>query len=636
MKRKTTTTPVRIYTYGLRAPTVNAALVHQQLLAANRYYNKLIELERARRAEYREARRRVCPELAELEAKRDALTAAIDAVREEISTLRKKVRTRVTTPDLSARAKALGLERRELNVAIREKREELKASGALTPEEERITNEHYAKQKLARKESGLYWGTYLLIEAAAQAAGRGKSDPKFRRFTGEGRLGIQIQGGCPVHEIFGEKNTRIQIGELPPTQWDTRSGRRSANVPVRIRIGSSGDAPIWGEFPGLIHRPLPADGVVKWAWVKIRRCGPKTKYELQVVVEAASFERESVPENSERVAAINIGWRVLPTGNMRVGYLVDAFGKTRELVLPKEIRDELAKADSVRSINDTLFNTAKLVLANWIKENQAAVPDWLAEDAKTLHAWVNHGRLAKVARKLELERASRVRVLWDTWYCERRRPPDMPRAYRKQGTLIDLMAEFHEVKAWHELGRAQPIEVITFYLYLWRRKNDHLWDMEASKRQRAALRRLNTYRVWAAELSREYAKVVIEDVDYRDFYRDAKPEEGNDAVLVATRARVMRAVAPSDLRAALEARFGKSRVTPLHITRDHSCGHRNESEEFKQEMVDGVVVTCGGCGAQYDQDENAATNMLRLHLSPPDPDGSETEDKSDESQALSA
>src|ERR1700748_31254 len=69
MKRKTSTTPTKIWSFGALRPTENEEKFLEQLFQANRYYNTLIEIERKRRDSFREARSQVVPELGALEVK---------------------------------------------------------------------------------------------------------------------------------------------------------------------------------------------------------------------------------------------------------------------------------------------------------------------------------------------------------------------------------------------------------------------------------------------------------------------------------------------------------------------------------------------------------------------------------------
>jgi transposase len=83
--------------------------------------------------------------------------------------------------------------------------------------------------------------------------------------------------------------------------------------------------------------------------------------------------------------------------------------------------------------------------------------------------------------------------------------------------------------------------------------------------------------------------------------------------------------APGELRRALQAACEREGVRVVMLaannttTTCHRCGTRcvwNHAAE--------VEHTCEHCGVAWDQDENAARNLLRLHAEAPTDDGSET------------
>ncbi len=609
MKRKTSTLPSRVYSYGCRTPTEGAVTVHTQLRLANRYYNDLIAIERERRDEYRKARSLVGTRLAALEAERATLTAEIDALRTALAAKRQEKKARVPATDSERAALgALVAKRKALYDDIRAARLDVRHDPGLVAAEKEIGERAQQKIKEKRKASGLYWGTYLHVERAVEAARKSSVDPRFHGFQGMGNVGVQLQKGIPVAQLFG-KDSRIQIephrgpGPMAENTWSTRSGRRHAYADVRIRVGSDGRLPVWATFPVLIHRPLPQDARVKWAWIKVVKQGPRYHYELQLSLEAASFAgAHDTSLSRDRVAAINMGWRKLPDGRLRVGYLYDVFGATQELTLPAAIHEEISKASNVRGFNDAHFNTAKSGLGAWLKEHPGLIPEPLVEELKTLHAWNSRGRLARVADRLKNEMPSFVWKAWVRWRGER---------LEKQ---LDLFAEFSEIEAWLS---GTPLEAITVYLDFWRKKEKHLWDMEASKRGRAIRRRGHVYRNIARELCQKYGVLVLEEMRLTEQARIALPE-AETVGLASPVKNVMRSAAPNELRVALEAAFGKERIVrlkPKHTTVvHHGCGHLNASKLFEADRQAQVSVTCEGCGKVFDQDENAAKNLLALHL----------------------
>ena len=235
---------IRVYQYGLLQPTTGQDLVWTQLRSAHRYYNRLIEIERERRAAYRAFRS--AHGLADLEAEYASAQAEIERARDAVSAQRGRDRSRKTDPALRAVVVAAVAAAREIAALLRVRSAEMARDPVLLVESDRINDEARARVKVARAECGVYWGTYLLVEAAVDAAVKSKTDPAFRRWDGRGRLGVQIQGGMPAGELFGD-DTRAQIA---PTA-DHRAGRRAGTRRMlRLRVGSTPDRqPIWAEWP---------------------------------------------------------------------------------------------------------------------------------------------------------------------------------------------------------------------------------------------------------------------------------------------------------------------------------------------------------------------------------------------------
>ncbi len=560
MKRKTTGAPVRIYTYGLPlGPTVGADLVRDQMRLAHRYQNDLIQVERGRRGAVRAEIAGVA-DIVEIDRRIEALAIELDATREGIQRVRQEARKRVRDPEAEERAK-------ELREALREARAErktaqvtLREDGALQARIAEINARAHALAKALRARCGVYWGTYLLVEAAVDAQRRGRMDPRFRRWDGHGRVGVQIQGGMPALALVGGADTRIQIDAVDPRAWTgTRAERRRySRTTLRLRVGSDGRAPVWATFPMIMHRPLPVDGVVKGAWAQVRRIGTRERWELQVIVEAESL---GSPERAgPRTAALNLGWRARPDG-VRVAYVVDSDGHEEEILVPSDIGAKLDHADSIRSIRDREFDAIKVYLRDRLAEIDA--PEWLREELRHLAQWRAPAKLARVAWR---------------WRAER------------FGGDEDLFAAVER----------------------WRRQDRHLYQWEASERERAIGRRRDLYRSIAARLTSAYDEIRLPDTDLRDLARRAAPEEEESQPAGARGNR--HAVAPGELRLAIRQAAGKrgTRIAEMPAawttTTCSACGC-----ECRWNAAEQLRHVCESCGAAWDQDANAAANMLKSH-----------------------
>ena len=602
MKRKTSTLPTRIWTYGCRPPTAGGELIREQLWKAHRYYNKLIEIDLERRRLYREARSALNGTLSELESKQAEINAAIDKHRGELLLLRQSKRKRVADPVAVATLRALETQRKSTSLALKEARANGKNDPALIAASERISEQTNEKIRAARGDCGVYWGTYLITEKAVQAAcnppkqkGVAPTDPTFKRWQGtQGRIGVQLHRERTVDVLAG-KSTMLQIvpKNLPGKPAQTKSGLHAI---VKIRVGSDADRnPVWAEFPVLLHRMPPADAILTWAWILVRKQGPNTRYELQLSMESEVFHER---RRGKGTVALDLGWRSLPNGDIRVGYVVDGAGKGRALILPVVVKNSLDGSNRLRGHADKHFDTARQVFAAWLATATGPAADWWRAETAFMHQWRGHAKLARLTenglRALEVS-TDRVRALWTRWRLER------------LGKSLDLFGPREELTRWFvSQGCWSPGECIMLYLEWWRRKDLHLYEWECNQRTTALLRRKDIYRNIAADLASTYDTLVLEDFDLRAFTRNAAPQ---DEVTDYTH-RIRTVAAPHELRSAILGAWAKARTLKLpakDTTREcHLCHHVNTTWACPDELLQ----TCSGCAATWDQDDNAARVLL--------------------------
>ena len=571
MKRRTSTAPIRIYSYGCRLPVANGDLLERQLLLAHHYYNTLIEIERRRRAKVREAQSTSSAEVSRLETLLEVLSDAIEEGFEAIRS--KKGAARTSKVELEAERVALAALRAKRRECLEDLR--LAKVAARTPE---LLARFEALGELAKEEvrraratCGVYWGTYLLVEQAVQAACKSKEDPEFHRWNGCGRAGVQFQGGLPASGLFAN-DLRLQIQMTP-----TGSKRGATMASCLFRIGSTEKGePVWVELPFRLHRPLPADGVVKWAWISKSMKGRWVNWDLQIVVEAESFAKPARPPSDGGVVAIDIGWRRRPEEdetNLRVGYWVDDQGRRGELRLPSEIHAKLKHAESIRSIEDRNFDAvrARLVAA------LPGLPEDLQRELKFLELW-------KAPRKLG--------AVVDRWKKRRTEAP----AVGDEGTL----PLFEELAAWWKQHR-------------------HLYDWESCERDRTLGARKMFYQRWAADQTKRYAVVVLEDFDLSEVAKLQVPDSSKKNLPRGAR-RNRTVAACSELVSAIKnAAPGNGCTVVLVPCADTTatCSNCGNVERFDHRPLTHVCERCGGESGAVDQDRNAAENLLGIiYLTP--------------------
>lgn len=564
---------IKVYRYGLLPPIENAERVKEQMVLGHRYRNMLVEIERHRRAAVREI---YGQELAEAEESAKTAKAAVKVAIDSVNTYKALHRTRKVPDELAAALKQAKVAKKEAVTRFNAARAALRNDPQL--EQKVATIEDRATQliKSARAHHSPFWGSYLQVEQA-HAAVRAMplyrygepNDPRFVPWCGFGFCAVQLQGGLPIDEMVSDTRLRIEPGSPPPNV--SRTSKRAARrqyLTLAMRIGSDGKDPVWARWPLVMHRPLPKGAVIKWA--RVRRCmiGPREEWSVAFTLDMSNVKKVSQPTNRADAVAVDIGWRVVNKGiavtgaprhmdgELRVCAWQGTDGRGGTLHLSHELLSALTKAESLRSIRDRNFNEVKERLAPFKPE----VPWW----PTNMWQWRSAARLAKLVRK---------------WTANR----------------FDGDDEFYLIAE------------------KWRYQDHHLWEWETSQRIKAIRRREDLYRNFAAKLSREYAEVVLEGEGSSAKLMDMRPlalRESTDN----ERARSNRVLAScSTLRKYLTETASKVTFVPAPNT-TRMC-QRCESVEHWDQAAE-VWHDCSKCGASWDQDQNAAANMLRLSLTP--------------------
>jgi hypothetical protein len=478
---------------------------------------------------------------------------------------------------------------------------------------------------------GLTWGTRALVVQELQAAKNAERDPKIHPWDNSGRIGLQLQGKnlseemvasgkhiaseqkrlramtkelgkkSKVVESFAERllkmkqdryaqktpenrglpisgladDTRLQIVVPPEIAYQaasTRRGdrRRAARTTMKMRIGSTPkNAPIWMECKVTMHRQLPADGIIKWAWIRKKMLGTHEIYHLQLIIEAPSFEQKIAVADRMEAIAVDVGWRVREKNVLRIAYLVDTAGNRKEILLPTSIVEKLKHADSLRGKEDDAFNAIQDRLMEWIGLNKPILPAWFQDTFQFL-----------------AQSRSSKNLAWNVREWGRRRFAG--------DTLI-----YEEMTAW-------------------RRQFLHLYEWETNERAKAMGERKNFFRHVGLDLARSAHNVLLEDFKLAKIVENAQPEEDDDNPQTQRHNRVMSAI--SEFRQAIASACSAWRSTlwklpAAYTTQDcHAC-HQEKDKHSKWDAAPAIVHTCQEkCGKTWDQDYNASMNLLGAWL----------------------
>jgi predicted RNA-binding Zn-ribbon protein involved in translation (DUF1610 family) len=553
----------RVYRYGTRDaalvkhPPVGWAQAVEQMERRVRYWNTLVRIERDRQEAYQQLRRQYLPE---------ALAAYATAY-ETAATVAERVGLRRADPAQHA--------------AYRTAVQQLRADPTFQAAVQALDAEAHARWLAARKESGLYWGNYDAVDQAYKTARRRPGQLRFHStLLHATTVSVRWSYGLPVAALLAGQDTKAQL--VPWDQWPMRPSRARGGRSwwlLRLRVGSDAQRqPVWLELPLVLHRPLPAEAVVRQIHVVRERLGargvrwrPGWRWTAAI---CCDIPTPAVPPAQTRpdrgVLAIDLAWRRLATEEgaaLRVAFWRDSAGHTGEVVLPPRVVEALRRPERLRSYRDQHFNEMRAALQQWL-QTAAAVPDWLRQETRTLGDWRSPARLA--------------RLVWIWRDPTRRFPGD---------------------------------EAIYPQLEHWRRaREEHLYQYEVHQRDQALAGRREIYRRFAAwAVTAGYRVIRLEDFDLSQVARRRPSTNGTaagqDLPQGARHQRVLAAV--HTLRLAIEHAAEREGVRVERVPsawttqRCAACG-----ELMQVDPVPSIWVTCPHCGQQWDQDDNACRNLL--------------------------
>jgi len=562
--------------YHISDPIEGAEITMEQLFAANRFKNELVAIERSHLDAVASINDKYPDDPRKVELVKAANAAAAKAYREE----RDKYRADRNT-DRHEQAKIVI--QRQCS-AMMKKADEMYPSHPDKDAELQFVNTlaHQARNEARRKAaagsdgvSPLYWTSYNIIWGEDEASRKAKKKkekkqneegeeetvimgPRFRRWEGTGQLGGQIQQKkrgsdekrpLSVSDLLSGKDTQVRLLQDEGEWW------------LWLRV-SSGEKkkPIWAIFPITYHRPLPPTASIQEVKVSRYRVGTHRRWQVQFTLKV---EREAValPAPTRGIVTIDVGWRTLKNGDIRVASYYDVEADRHEkLILPRKLVQRWEKTEDLRSIQDLNRNTMLELLQAFRKT--PGLPKWFMEATAYAHTWKSPRKLIRLAQQ---------------WREQR---------FNGDGGIF-LAVEW------------------------WRQQDRHLKDWESFQRENVLLARREIYRLFAVEIAK-YREVHVEHLNLRDFAELPGENDPPDSEQTK-RARTKRfKSSPSELLGVVAdavVRAGGKWVEKVPDWTTQWCWVCDRKEKF--DAAKNLVHTCLQCGRTWDQDENACVNILR-------------------------
>lgn len=571
--------PVYAYKYGCLDPLDWREAAADCLYRQNRLWNTLVEIERENRQKWRELMAEDSA-VAALEAQLSNVQTRIDAVRAERKAARIEKRRIGAAPDADDTLSALTAERKALAALAKAARQTAKAK--LKPSLDALSDERYQAVTRARQAAaggGLWWGHYNAVigdyEAARVRAMKDGAELRFHAFDGQGRFTNQVQGGALLDDLRAHRGpvwidpapTEKSCADNPDTAW-----YRPGTVLLRITLHTDSERQRHMlTLPMIMHRPLPDGARIKQVVVTRRKVGTKWRYSAVFTLDDP---RPAIIDNgATRACGINPGFRETPDG-LRVAARVDSRGRESTLVLPNRWIERMEHVRGLQSRLDERLNEVHAAIRAWWRAADAdteaervSLPDDLRERARriAMAPKIGAGKIASFALGW--------RALWEAEHGER-----FDRDPRRSGALAELEAW----RRWDKLRREEM---------------DNLRDKLLAER-------LDLYRTWAADTARDHAIVGLTEMDLRQIAR-VESADHEPSPLHATARSNRQMAAPSVMVSTLKVacrRYG-ARFVPIKGAAGacHACGGVVTAGPD-------LIVSCGHCGAVWDQDFNAARN----------------------------
>ena len=324
------------YKFGLFPPENWDEVCEREITLQHDLWNKLVGIELTHRAavetiiranaDYREAAEAIA-----------SCSAALDTAVGERAEQRRQARAKIATADLDAQIAELSDRRRGLwatakplrAAAFREHRERLRG----------LEDVRYHAMSEARRNSGLWWGNYNAVMASFDATlrrlGPGQQPRPIEGPRTHDRLTIQIQQGCPA-PAFENNGRREACLDLDPGQWQRRGANnwhwRSAVLTATVHAEGRGTRKT-ASWRMTMHRPFPEGAVIKSLTITRKRVTPTAPRWTWQAVFAVDIPDPS-PRAPGRACGIDLGWRKLEGGDLRVATIASDDGGFDHLIMP--------------------------------------------------------------------------------------------------------------------------------------------------------------------------------------------------------------------------------------------------------------------------------------------------------------
>lgn len=360
--------PTIIYSYGLKQPIDWSPQLEDQLYLQNRLWNRLVEIERAHGTKLGEASKG-SPQVLELRASIEVARAERDQLRDERDQTRIRTRSRPAVARLDE-----AIERKSALITTQVERLRDLARPLDGRVKERISAlqaERRAAIAKARNEAGL-WTTnsraiVLEFERACKRL-KGQPQPPSRRdFRGEGRFVNLLANSTRAPDITAGQCSGVVVDAVQEGAFDAPSrGERSRRQRTHLSITAfvqSGKRRML-RFPMMLHRPLPANALIRRVDVERRRKGARWEWMAHFHCDLPESPRKP-PSNAAAASKVAIVVQsVRGEKGLRVATAMDAGLQPEHCWIPGQWLEDVQYLTRRREMLRQLLSAPRRVLSS--------------------------------------------------------------------------------------------------------------------------------------------------------------------------------------------------------------------------------------------------------------------------------
>ena len=563
MKKTSEETYILAYAYGCGwkdLPIDNEHVINE-VEKQRGFWNRLLDIQLAIDTEIKSRMVKDVPELKKLYKQIEILSQKIDRLYEDRKTIRQELKKRTETPILDEQIKATVKQRFDVKKSSWDLEKKWRKKNIKAKKEDKnkfldiIKEKRNSLFKEARQNCGLYWGNYNRViqdfmTALAYTRKKGRSLHKIEADE-SGILTLQVQKtetgvGASFEELVDNKFSAFFIEPVDPIAYTLGSRPRSRACQTRFDFRIDKANNIFSSSVWL-HRPIPDNCRIKSIQLVWKRSG--TKLDTKLIFSCA-FPKVPIKHPSKKKVGINFGWRLMDD-QLLVATCVDSDGKVDRIYLSDTWMRRMDYVDLLTSKLDIRLAT----IAESIQKSR--LPDSIKE-------LVNYWNPKVPVKTLDVEAIKDS--LEDYFSCKR---------YSKNKLYDELIL-------WMEWDERK------------RNERDNL-------RVKVLRNRKEIYRIIAKQMAEKYSVMCLGDLDLARLAKLKGISGVNNQRVRANLHGLKDSLVHAANKAGAESILVSDNYTQIHNTCNEKITSKNQTN---------VLLHCDHCDVDFDQDINAALNLL--------------------------